>query len=275
MLKDKVALVTGGTRGIGNGIVRSLAAKGATVYFTGRTVQEFQGVVPLPGSLCKTEEAVRQAGGAAYGIACDHVDDVQTKAAVDRVLSEQGKIDILVNNVWGGYEHYSDGTPFWQEKGFWDAPISRFDKMMIAGVRAHYVTSRFVVPSMIAAGNGLIFNISFWAAEQEDKGVCYGMAKAATNKMTRTMAHELRDSNIGVVTIYPGLVRTESVLMYEHYFDMSNSESPEFIGLAIAALAGDDAIMGKTGSVQIAAQVALDYGFADIDGRQPIPLTHG
>jgi NAD(P)-dependent dehydrogenase (short-subunit alcohol dehydrogenase family) len=104
-------------------------------------------------------------------------------------------------------------------------------------------------------------------------GVSYGMAKSATNKLTETMAYELKDKNISVVTIYPGLVRTESVLKASEYFDLSNSESPEFIGMAIAALASDMNILEKSGSKMTAAQIAIDYGYTDIDGKQPVPLN--
>ncbi|SHJ85905.1 short chain dehydrogenase [Clostridium cavendishii DSM 21758] len=104
-------------------------------------------------------------------------------------------------------------------------------------------------------------------------GVAYGMAKSATNRMTETMAHELKEHNISVVTIYPGLVRTESVMKSAEFFDLSNSESTEFIGLAISALATDLNVLKKSGTKQIAAQVALDYGYKDIDGKQPIPLN--
>lgn len=144
---------------------------------------------------------------------------------------------------------------------------------MDSGVRAHYVTSVFTIPHMISQCGGLIINISFWAAERDDMGVPYGIAKAATKKLTETMAYELKDYGISVVTIYPGLVRTESVMASADYFDLSNSESPEFIGLAIAALASDDHVVEKSGTTQIAAQVAIDYGFKDVDGTQPIPLN--
>ncbi|WP_027624471.1 SDR family NAD(P)-dependent oxidoreductase [Clostridium lundense] len=272
-LKGKVVLVTGATRGIGKGIAISLARKGAIIYFTGRTEKEYQGAVKLGGSIEATEQAIKQVGGIGYGIKCDHKDDIQTKMVIDKIVLEQGRIDILVNNVWGGYEYFNDGTEFWNEKGFWTAPISRFDKMFESGVRAHYVTTCYTVPSMIKQKSGLIVNISYWAAERNDMGVAYGMAKAATNKMTETMAHELREHNISVVTVYPGLVRTESVIKSAEFFDLSNSESTEFIGLAIAALATDLNVLEKSGTKQIAAQVALDYGYKDIDGKQPIPLN--
>jgi NAD(P)-dependent dehydrogenase (short-subunit alcohol dehydrogenase family) len=119
----------------------------------------------------------------------------------------------------------------------------------------------------------LIVNISFFAAQRDDRGVIYGVAKSADDRMAACMAHELRPHNVAAVALYPGLVRTESVLAAAEHFDMSNSESPEFIGRAVAALAADSKIMDKTGQVLVAAQVALDYGFPDIDGKQPRPVT--
>ncbi len=272
-LHNKVVLVTGATRGIGKGIAIALSKKGAIIYFTGRTEIEYQGAVPLSGCLQATEDEIKRVGGIGYGIRCDHEDDKQTKMVIDRIISEQGKIDILVNNVWGGYEHFSDGTEFWKETGFWSMPISRFDKSINSGIRAHYVTSLFTVPHMIRQNSGLIFNLSFWAAERNDMGVAYGIAKSASKKMTETMAYELKEYGIGVLTIYPGLVRTESVMNSAEFLDLTNSESTEFVGLAIAALASDHNVMEKSGTKQIAAQVALDYGFTDIDGTQPIPLN--
>jgi len=271
-LNGMVVLITGGTRGIGKGIAVLLAKEGAIVYFTGRTEKEFQGAVKLSGSIQVTEKEISLAGGIGYGIRCDHEDDTQTQMVIDKVISEQGKIDILVNNVWGGYEFYNNGTEFWKEKGFWTAPISRFDKMFNSGVRAHYVTTLFTVPHMINQGCGLIINLSFWSAERNDMGVAYGMAKSATNKMTETMAYELKEYGISVITIYPGLVRTESVMKASEYFDLSNSESTEFTGFAIAALASDVNIQTKSGTKQTAAQIANDYGYKDIDGKQPTPL---
>ncbi len=271
-IERKVALVTGATRGIGKGIAIALAKAGAIVYFTGRTEVEFQGAVNLGGCISATEKEIRDNNGIGYGIKCDHTDDKQTNAVLESIIAEQGKIDILVNNVWGGYEYFNDGTPFWEENGFWTAPLSRFDKAFTSGVRAHYVTSYYTIPHMINNKTGLIVNISFWSAERNDMGVSYGMAKSATNKLTETMAYELNEHNISVVTIYPGLVRTESVLKASEYFDLSNSESPEFIGMAIAALASDNNILKKSGLKMTASQIAIDYGYTDIDGKQPRPL---
>ena len=272
-LNGKIALVTGASRGVGKGVALGLGEAGATVYLTGRTVEEGQAVGGLSGNLHQTAAEVEQLGGRGIAVRCDHLDDAQVRALVEQIGREHGRLDILVNNVWGGYEHFYDGTEFWLERGFWTMPIARWDKMFQAGVRAHFVASAFAAPLMIEQRSGLIVNISFFAAQRDDRGVAYGTAKAADDQMARCMAHELREHNVAAVSLYPGLVRTESVLRAAEHFDLSNSESPQFIGRAIAALAADPEIMRKSGQVLVAAQVALDYGFADIDGKQPRPIT--
>jgi dehydrogenase/reductase SDR family protein 1 len=273
ILRGRVALVTGASRGVGKGIALGLGEAGATVYITGRTVLPGSSPGSMGGTLLEAAEEVTQAGGLGVPVACDHTDDDQVRALFDRIKAEQGRLDILVNNVWGGYEHFYDGTHFWEEQGFWTVPISRWDKSFDAGVRAHYVASVLAAPMMIAQGAGLIANISFFAAQRDDRGVIYGVAKAADDRMAACMAHELRPHNVAAVSLYPGLVRTESVLAAAEHLDMSNSESPKFVGRAVAALAADPNIMDKTGQVLIAAQVALDYGFTDVDGKQPRPVT--
>lgn len=151
-------------------------------------------------------------------------------------------------------------------------PIARWDAMFEAGVRAHYVSSMLAAPLMIAQRSGLIVNISALAATRVDSGVCYGTAKAATDHMAASMAHDLREHNVAAIALYPGLVRTESVLRAGEHFDLANSESPQFIGRAVAALAADPQVMRKSGQVLYAAELAVEYGFMDIDGRQPTSL---
>ena len=272
-LLGKVALVTGASRGIGKGIALGLGEAGATVYITGRTIDASQAAVDLPGTIYQTAEEVAKLGGQCIAIQCDHQDDQQVEAVFGRIRAEQNRLDILVNNVWGGYEHFNDGTEFWKEKGFWTVPLSRWDKMFQAGVRAHYVSSVFAAPMMIAQGSGLIVNISFFAAQKDNSGVSYCVAKSASDRMAACMAYELREHNVAAVSLYPGLVRTESVLKAGEFFDLSNSESPQFIGRAVAALASDPQIMLKSGQILVAAAVAQEYGFTDIDGKQPRPLT--
>jgi NAD(P)-dependent dehydrogenase (short-subunit alcohol dehydrogenase family) len=145
--------------------------------------------------------------------------------------------------------------------------------MFQAGIRAHYVTSQLTAPLLIRQGGGLIVNISFWAAQKYVGNVVYGAAKAATDKLTADMAHELRPYRVVVVSLYPGLVRTEAVLAAAGALDLSNSESPQFIGRAVAALAADPQVMQKTGQVLIAAALAQEYGFTDVDGNRPRPLS--
>jgi NAD(P)-dependent dehydrogenase (short-subunit alcohol dehydrogenase family) len=272
-LLGKVALVTGASRGVGKGIALGLGEAGAVVYITGRTVKEGEAFSKLPGTVFQTAEEVNRLGGVGIAVPCDHRNDAEVRVLFERIRSEQGRLDILVNNVWAGYEHFSDGTEFWKEKGFWDMPIERWDKMFQAGVRAHFVASAQAAPLMIAQKSGLIVNTSFFAAQRVDRGVAYSVAKKADDHMAACMAHELRAYNVAVVSLYPGLVRTESVMANAQFFDMSNSESPQFIGRAVAALAADPKVMEKTGKVLVAAQLALEYGFTDIDGKQPRPIN--
>jgi NAD(P)-dependent dehydrogenase (short-subunit alcohol dehydrogenase family) len=270
-LQGRVALVTGASRGVGKGIALGLGEAGATVYITGRTTEEGQSVAKLPGTIYQTADEVTNLGGQGIAVPCNHRNDDEVRAVFDRIRAEQNRIDILVNNVWGGYEHYTDGTEFWKEKGFWNMPLARWDAMFQAGVRAHYVASVLAAPMMIAQQSGLMVNISFFAAQRNDRGVAYGVAKAASDRMAICMAYELREYNVTALSLYPGLVRTESVLKAD--FDLSNSESPQFIGRAIAALATDPQIILKSGRILVAAALAQEYGFTDIDGKQPRPIA--
>lgn len=272
LLSGKVALVTGASRGVGKGIALGLGEAGATVYITGRTVDEGKAAVALSGTIGQTAEEVTRLGGTGIALRCDHTVDAEVEQVFERIKQEQGRLDILVNNVWGGYEHFNDGTEFWKEKEFWTQPISRWDKMFDAGVRAHYVCSVLAAPLMVAQGSGLIVNISFFAAEKDDQGVMYGVAKSADNRMAVTMAHDLRPHHVAAVALYPGLVRTEGVMKAADYFDLSNSESPQFLGRVVAGLAADPNIMEKSGQVLVAAEQAIAYGIRDIDGKQPAPM---
>jgi NAD(P)-dependent dehydrogenase (short-subunit alcohol dehydrogenase family) len=155
---------------------------------------------------------------------------------------------------------------------FWRQPLWRWDAMFDSGVRALYVASAFAARLMVNQQSGLIVNISFWAAQKHIGNVPYGAAKAATDKLSSDMAHELRPHNVAVFSLYPGLVRTEKVLEAANFLDLSNSESPQFIGRAIEAIAVDPNIMRKSGTVLVAAAVAKEYGFTDVDEKQPIPL---
>jgi NAD(P)-dependent dehydrogenase (short-subunit alcohol dehydrogenase family) len=196
-LRNTIALVTGASRGVGKGVALGLAEAGATIYITGRTVEEGHGVGGLPGTIYQTVEEVNQLGGHGIGVRCDHRDDEQVRALFARITADHGRLDILVNNVWGGYEHFWDGTEVWTETGFWTVPLSRWDAMFGAGVRAHYVCSALAAPLMVAQRAGLIVNISFFAAQKDDAGVIYGVAKAADLWGTLYLDFFQRDKNTG------------------------------------------------------------------------------
>jgi NAD(P)-dependent dehydrogenase (short-subunit alcohol dehydrogenase family) len=256
VLNEQVALVTGASRGVGRGIAEELHAAGAVVYATGRTI-----------------EAPSVSDDRFIALVCDHRDDGAVEAVFQQIAARHQRLDLLVNNVWGGYENMVEEGKFTWSQSFWQQPVWRWDAMFAAGVRAHYVASRLAAQIMVGQQRGLIVNISFWAARKYLGNVAYGVSKAATDKLTSDMAHELRAHEVAVVSLYPGLVRTEKVMAAAAWLDLSNSESPQFIGRAVAALAADQRIMEKSGGVYVAAALAGEYGFTDIDGRRPWPLT--
>ena len=255
-LNGKVAIVTGGTKGVGRGVARELARQGARVVVTGRSV-------PAHEPFDEPITAIR----------CDHRVDEDVDAVFARVAGESDTIDILVNSVWGGYENMIEHGEFTWPKPFWEQPLWRWDAMFGAGVRACYRASQLAARPMVRQRRGLIVNISFWAAQKRIGNVSYGVSKAATDKMTADMATELQPHDVTVVSLYPGLVRTEKVMEAAAYLDLSNSESPDFIGRAVAALAADPDVLRHTGKVLVAAALGVDYGFTDVDGKTPRPLT--
>lgn len=272
-LNGQVAVVTGASRGVGKGVALGLGEAGATVYVTGRSVQEKQDAGQLGGTVFSAAEAVTALGGQGIAVRCDHTHDEETQAVFEQVQRRSGRLDILVNNAWAGYENMHEGNVFTFFKPFWEQPFWRWDAMFAAGVRPAYTCGALAARMMTAQQRGLIVNISFWAAQKYMSNTAYGVAKAAIDKMTADMAFELEKFNVAVVSLYPGLVRTEGVMKTAEYFDLSNSESPQFIGRVVAALATDSAIMKKSGKVLVAAAEALEYGIQDIDGKQPRPIT--
>jgi NAD(P)-dependent dehydrogenase (short-subunit alcohol dehydrogenase family) len=252
-LEGRIAVVTGGTKGVGLGVVEGLLEAGATVYYTGRSASA--------------------AKGEAIGIRCDHTDDAQVEAAFARILDESGAIDVLVNAVWGGYENMVEHGQFTWPAPFWQQPRWRWTAMFDAGVRASFVAAQLAAASMVPRGRGLIVQLSYWAARKYLGNAIYGAAKAATDKLTADMAYELKPHGVAVVSLYPGLVRTERVLEFADALDLSTSESPCFTGRAVAALAADRNVSRYSGSSLVSASLARNYGFTDIDGKLPPPLS--
>ena len=253
-LNGQVALVTGASRGVGRGVALGLLHAGARVFATGRHVE----AADLDSQIT--------------AIACDHTDDVAVAKVFQQIEEEAGRLDILVNVAWGGYERMVEDGRFTWMAPFWEQPAWRWDAMVGVGVRAAYVASQHAARAMVQARRGLIVHMSSWAGKKYGGNTVCGLAKTATDRMASDMAHELASHGVTVVSLYPGLVRTEGVLA-AGVFDLSNSESPEFIGRAVAALAGDPNVSRWSGSVVVAAALAAEYGFTDIDGKTPRPLT--
>lgn len=273
-LEGKVAVVTGASRGAGRGIALVLGDAGATVYVTGRSVRDKQ-TSDLPATtLDDTVELIAARGGVGIPVRTDHTQDDEIRALFERIEREQGRLDLLVNNAWGGYEEMGDtfGAPFWQE------PMARFDRMFTAGVRSHLVTTRLALPLMMQQNHGLIVNTTIeMDPAVYDEALFYRTSKLAINYLTFGMAHDLRvrgGFDIAVVGVGPGWMRTEAVMEnfrsgLHQEAELTHTESVELVGRAVLALATDPHVVKKTGQILSSRDLAREYGFTDVDGRQP------
>lgn len=274
-LLGNVALVTGASRGIGKGVSAALAKAGATVYATGRTVNSSK---TAPGTVSETaqeiNEAVATAGGNGRCIAiqCDHTDDAAVAAVFDRVLSETGRLDILVNNAYGAALAIMKTL----KQKFWEKDLSMWDKSNDVGLRSHYVASALAARYMVNARSGLIVNISSfggWRYAGFAGDVAYGVGKAASDRLANDMAVELKPYGVAAVSLWPGMVNTELVSSMRPGGSFGDrAESPEFAGRAIVALAQDKNLMKKTGKVLLTTELATELAFTDISGS--IPKSH-
>ena len=284
-LAGKVAVVTGASRGIGKGIALVLAEQGATVYVTGRTVNE--GDYYLPGTVGQTAaectERGRDSGGKGVAVACDHADDAQVAALFQRVKDEQGRLDILVNNAFALSEDLLEPKPFFEK------PLSNLE-MWDVGVRSNYVAAWHAAKLMAAQKSGLIVAINGYAAVTYTYGVVFGTAKTAVDRMARDIAIEMEPYNVASVSLWQGLTMTEKARdnlekmgdkMTASITTMKGS-SVEHPGRVIAAMAADPQIMQRSGATYITAELADEYGVTDIDGstipsnreRRGAPLWH-
>jgi len=276
-LRGKVAVVTGASRGGGRGIALVLGEEGATVYVTGRSVRGALTRSDLPATTIEdTAEQVAARGGAGIPAHCDHTVDAEVGALFERVRQEQGRLDLLVNNVWGGYEKDPECdfvAPFWEQ------PLWRWDAMFVAGVRAHYMASRFAARLMIPQRQGLIISTTFWDRDKYFAPLSYYLSKTTINRMVYGMGLELREHNIAAVALSPGWMRTEAVMAdlppngRPSREEVDRTESVEYVGRAVAALAVDPNAMGKSGIVLTVGGLAREYGFTDVDGRRVPPFN--
>ncbi|WP_336968735.1 SDR family NAD(P)-dependent oxidoreductase [Sphingobium aromaticiconvertens] len=266
-LDGKVAVVTGASRGIGKGIALALAAEGATVYVTGRTVTA--GEYPLPGTVGETAAECDARGGRGIAVQVDHADDVQVAALFDQVQREQGRLDILVNNAFALPEDLTEKKPFWEK------PLSNW-QMVDVGVRSNFVAAWHAAKIMAPQKSGLIVAISGYVGVTYTYGVVFGIAKSAVDRMARDMAIELQPHGVASLSLWQGLTFTERANRNLERdpamkaLTVTNPLigcSPEFPGRVIAALASDPAVMQRSGGTFITAEVAQDYGVTDIDGK--------
>ena len=278
-LNGKIALVTGGSRGLGQGIALVLGEHGCTVYVTGRSTKEDSQHPEWPNAtIDKTAQLVTEMGGKGIPIQCDHTDDDQVDGVYERIKEERGYIDILVNVIWGGYENMENFS-----KPFWDQPNWRIDKMYQTGVRTSYTACRIGAKLMLSRKQGLIINITFWDQDKYLEPVPQDFALTAMGRLVFAMAQELKPHNIASIALSPGFIRNEGMLSQEEIRGEyqrppvvsqnlpPKTESTQYAGRAVVALACDPNIISRTGQILNIGNLSREYGFTDIDGTQPPP----
>ncbi|HEY1967352.1 MAG TPA: SDR family NAD(P)-dependent oxidoreductase [Pseudonocardia sp.] len=294
-LAGKVALVTGASRGLGRGTAIELGAAGATVYVTART---FDRAGELGGSASETAAAVTEAGGIGIPVRCDHTDDGQAQAVVERIAADGGRLDVLVNSVYSTPGMMSSTGP--EVRGgapFWQTPADSWDIAFTLAVRGSFVMTQKTVPLLLESA-GLIVHIASAGAVTYFQSVLYGAGKCASDRMMRDMAFELRGTQVCCLGVWPGWVVTEQTeLMFTEGYELMRDyqrqawahfpdhretisaltdrelaafmETPRFTGRAIAALAADPRVKAKSGQAHATVNLADEYGFTDLDGRTP------
>ncbi|MCA1060137.1 SDR family NAD(P)-dependent oxidoreductase [Rossellomorea aquimaris] len=275
-LTGKVALVTGASRGAGRAIAVELGRAGATVYVTGRSTKG-RSTQNFPGTIDDTAAQIDEAGGKGIAIQCDHTIDSETEAVIEQIRKEQGKLDILINNVWGGHDLIV------KHGAFWELPLEIWDTMFTAGVRAQLATNHFAIPLLRENKEALIIHTTFWDDGKYTGQFYYDLAKNALVRMAYGLSEELKQDGIAVMSISPGFMRTELVLEHmgvdeenwQESEDLRKSETPYYVGRAITELAMDPGVMKKTGQVLKAGDLAKEYDFTDVDGRYIPPFTLG
>jgi NAD(P)-dependent dehydrogenase (short-subunit alcohol dehydrogenase family) len=278
-LAGKVALVSGATRGGGRGIAVSLGEAGATVYATGRSTRERRSEIDRPETIEETAELVTAAGGEGIAVAVDHLDPAQVARLVERIDSDHGRLDVLVNDIWGA-EHLFD----------WKAPVWEHDlddglRLLRLAIDTHLITSHHALPLLIRNPGGLVVEVTdgtaAYNADHYRVTMFYDLAKTSVTRLAWAQAQELREHGGTAVALTPGWMRSE--LMLEHHsVSESNwrdatertphfciSETPRYVGRAVAALAADPDKQRWNGESLSSGQLAQVYGFTDIDGTQP------
>lgn len=278
-LQGKIALVAGATRGAGRGIAVRLGAAGATVYVTGRTTRERRSEYDRPETIEETAELVTAAGGTGIAVPTDHLVPEQVRALAERIDAEQGRIDVLVNDVWGGERLFAFDKPVWEHD------LDDGLRLLRLGVETHAITSHFVLPLLVRRPGGLVVEMtdgtSAYNGANYRNSYFYDLVKNSVLRMAFVLAHELKPHGGTAVALTPGWLRSEMMLdtfgvAEENWRDALTevphfcvSESPSYVGRAVAALAGDAGLARWNGQSLSSGQLAQEYGFTDLDGSRP------
>ncbi|MBD2863819.1 SDR family oxidoreductase [Paenibacillus oceani] len=275
-LAGKVAVVAGGTRGCGRGISIMLGEAGATVYVTGRSVRGHAATAGRPETIEETAELIRARGGQAIAVRTDHTVEAEVKSLFERVQDEQdGRLDILVNDIWGG-----DSLTQW-ETLFWNHSLDDGLLMQQRAVTTHLITSHYGAPLMVARKQGLIVEITDGCDYRYRGNLYYSLAKISTIHLAQAMAADLQPYGVTALALTPGFLRSEAMLdlfgvTESNWRDaiaqdvhFAQSETPAYIGKAVAALVADPNVAAKSGKALMSGDLAEEYGFTDADGTQP------
>ena len=274
-LAGRVAVVAGATRGAGRGIARMLGAAGATVYCTGRSVRGHPATAGRTETIEETAALVTAEGGCGIAARTDHTVESEVARLFQRVHAEQGRLDVVVNDVWGGDELSEWGLPFWE------LSTAKGLEMLERAVHSHIITSRHGAPLMIERNAGLIVEVTDGDTLGYRGNLFYDLAKNAVIRLAYAMASDLHAHRVTALAITPGFLRSEAVLdrfgvteaswrdgiATDPYF--AESETPCFVGRAVAALAADPHVADKNGGLLSSWGLAKEYGFTDLDGRRP------
>jgi NAD(P)-dependent dehydrogenase (short-subunit alcohol dehydrogenase family) len=277
-LSGKVALVAGATRGAGRGIAAQLGAAGATVYATGRTTRSRRSEMNRPETIEETAALVNEAGGRGIAVPVDHLVPGEVRALVARIEKEQGALHVLVNDIWGA-------TRMEWNKTVWESDLDYGLRSLRLAVDTHAITSHFAIPLLIKTPGGLVVEVTDGTDEYNAANYrvsfFYDLAKAAVNRMAFALARELKPHRATAVSLTPGWLRSEAMLdaygvTESNWLDATKrsphfaiSESPAFVGRAVAALAGDPDVSRWNGKSLSSGQLSKVYGFTDLDGSQP------
>jgi NAD(P)-dependent dehydrogenase (short-subunit alcohol dehydrogenase family) len=279
-LDGKVALVAGATRGAGRGIAVELGAAGATVYATGRSTRARRSEMDRPETIEETAELVTRAGGEGIAVQVDHLDPAQVRALVERIDRERGRLDVLVNDVWGGDPFAEWNKPVWKHS------LDKGLRLLRLAVDTHIITSHFALPLLIRRPGGLLVEITdgtaeYNAAYRGTVGLYYDLAKVSTIRLALVQADELAPHGATALSLTPGWLRSEMMLeafgvTEDNWRDATAehphfviSESPHYVGRAVAALAADPDVARWNGKSLSSGDLAQVYGFTDLDGTRP------